>query len=68
MPASGWAAAALAAQLIDEIDRLALKINPAALGGGVPLFGSSGYATRRWTRTSTQAFTSGVIFAEYARG
>ncbi|MBG0719260.1 dihydrofolate reductase [Microbacterium sp. 2C] len=59
---------ALAAQLIDEIDRLALKVNPVTLGGGVPLFGSAGYAPRRWSPTSTQAFASGVIFAEYSRG
>lgn len=37
-------------------------------GGGVPLFGSAGYAPRRWSPTSTQAFASGVIFAEYSRG
>lgn len=56
---------ALAAVLADEIDRLALKINPVLLGDGVPLFGERPYAPRRWTRTNTQEFESGVILAEF---
>ncbi len=58
---------ALAAVLADEIDRLALKINPVMLGDGVPLFGPRAYAPKPWQRTGTQAFGSGVILAEYAR-
>ncbi|WP_053382727.1 dihydrofolate reductase family protein [Leucobacter celer] len=58
---------ALAAVLADEIDRLALKINPVMLGDGVPLFGPRAYAPQPWQRTGTQAFGSGVILAEYAR-
>jgi dihydrofolate reductase len=58
---------ALAAILADEIDRLALKINPVTLGSGIPLFGPRGYATTSWARTGTEAFGSGVILAEYRR-
>lgn len=58
---------ALAASLIEEIDRLALKINPVVLGEGIPLFGSVGYSPMAWKPTRTQSFESGVIFAEYAR-
>ncbi|UEJ81175.1 dihydrofolate reductase family protein [Brachybacterium halotolerans subsp. kimchii] len=58
---------ALAAQLADEIDHLALKINPVLLGEGVPLFGHRPYAPSAWTREDTRAFASGVVLAEYAR-
>lgn len=57
----------LAAVLADEIDRLALKINPVMLGGGIPLFGARDYAPQRWENTSTQTFGSGVTLAEYTR-
>lgn len=58
---------ALAAVLADEIDRLALKINPVMFGAGVPLFDAREYSPRSWKRTGTQAFESGVVLAEYAR-
>jgi dihydrofolate reductase len=58
---------ALAAALADEIDRLALKINPVMLGDGIPLFGPRPFAPQAWMRTGTQAFESGVVLAEYAR-
>lgn len=58
---------ALAGTLIDEIDRLVLKINPVVLGDGVPLFGGASYADRRFRSTRTRAFDSGVVIAEYVR-
>ncbi|MFD7871481.1 dihydrofolate reductase family protein [Microbacterium sp. NPDC059771] len=58
---------ALAASLIEEIDRLVLKINPVVLGAGIPLFGSAGYSPMAWNPIRTEAFESGVIFAEYVR-
>lgn len=58
---------ALAASLINEIDRLARKINPVVLGDGIPLFGTADYTPLEWKPTRTQAFESSVIFAEYAR-
>lgn len=58
----------LASVLADEIDRLALKINPVMFGDGIPLFGARAYAATRWRRSGTRAFDSGVVFAEYARG
>ncbi|MFE6996703.1 dihydrofolate reductase family protein [Microbacterium sp. NPDC057659] len=58
---------ALAAALADEVDRLVLKVNPVVLGRGIPLFGDRGFAPTALTRTSTTAFNSGVVLAEYAR-
>lgn len=57
----------LAASLSGEIDRLALKINPVVLGAGVSLFESADYSPIAWRPTRTEAFESGVIFAEYVR-
>ncbi|UNK71096.1 dihydrofolate reductase family protein [Microbacterium sp. H1-D42] len=59
--------AALAAQLVDEIDRLALKVHPVLFGSGIPVFGARPYAPERWHPLSTTAFTSGVTLAEYTR-
>ena len=58
---------ALAGTLINEIDRLALKINPVVLGDGISMFGTAKYSPTAWKPTGTQAFESGVIFAEYSR-
>lgn len=57
----------LAAALADEIDHLALKINPVLLGDGVPLFGSRGYSPAAWRCTAVQSFASGVTLGEYSR-
>ncbi|MGW5268948.1 dihydrofolate reductase family protein [Rhodococcus sp. NPDC003994] len=58
---------ALAGTLIDEIDRLILKLNPVVLGEGIPLFGGAPYADRRFRPTRTHTFDSGVVIAEYVR-
>lgn len=57
----------LAAVLADEIDRLALKINPVLFGNGIPLFGAREYAPAMLERAGTHAFDSGVLLAEYRR-
>ena len=54
----------LAGQLIDEIDRLVLKVNPVVLGGGTPLFdGTSG--SRPWELDVSTPYASGVVVNEY---
>lgn len=58
---------ALATVLADEIDRLALKVNPVTLGAGIPLFGTRRYAPASWQCLKMQAFNSGVTLAEYRR-
>lgn len=57
----------LAAALADEIDHLALKINPVTFGDGIPLFAARDFAPRAWEWTGTQTFDSGVTLAEYRR-
>ncbi len=58
----------LAAALVDEIDRLALKVNPVLFGDGIRWFGDRDYAPQRTAPTSVTAFGSGVVLAEYAKG
>lgn len=53
--------------LADEIDQLALKINPVTFGAGIPLFGTCRYSPTSWQCIETQAFNSGVTLAEYRR-
>lgn len=57
----------LAAALAEEIDQLALKINPVTFGGGIRLFGDRSYQPQPWRSTSVQAFESGVALAQYER-
>ena len=54
----------LAGQLIDEIDRLVLKVNPIVLGGGTPLFGGV-TRTRPWSLDVSTPYESGVVVNEY---
>lgn len=56
----------LAAQLIDEIDEVQVKINPLLLGRGVPLIPFEG-AARRLALVGVERLPGGVILATYAR-
>lgn len=58
---------ALAAQLADEIDRLALKLNPVLFGHGIRLFGDRPYDPSELRPLAVTTYESGVVFAEYAR-
>lgn len=57
----------LAAQLVDEIDRLVIKRNPVLLGSGISLFGKSTYAPKNFQVAENRVFESGVIVTEYDR-
>ncbi|MGJ9423021.1 dihydrofolate reductase family protein [Aeromicrobium sp. CF3.5] len=54
----------LAAALVNEIDRLVLKVNPVLLGRGRPLFDLPGGAGA-FTLEASRAFASGVVVNEY---
>lgn len=56
----------LAAELIDEIDRLTLKVNPIVLGDGIPLV-AGGYDVRAFELTASTPYASGVVVNEYVR-
>ena len=56
----------LAGQLIEEIDRLVLKVNPVVFGDGRPLF-AAGYDPAAFTLEKSRTFRSGVVINEYAR-
>lgn len=58
---------ALAASLVDEIDRWVLKVNPVVLGEGVPLLHGGGYSPRDVVLTSCTPYRSGVVVLEYER-
>ncbi|WP_136708252.1 dihydrofolate reductase family protein [Agromyces sp. H66] len=57
----------LAAALVDEIDRLVLKVNPVLFGAGIPLFAGDAYRPRDFELTSSTPYGSGVTIAEYSR-
>ncbi|GAA3574502.1 dihydrofolate reductase family protein [Microlunatus spumicola] len=54
----------LAAALVDEIDRLVVKLNPVTLGAGRPLLDGA-LAPRRWRLMSTRTYDVGVVLLEY---
>lgn len=58
----------LAAQLVDEVDRLVLKRHPRLFGDGIPLFGRTAYSPAPFKEIDTRAFGSGVVVSEYVRG
>ncbi len=57
---------ALAGAVVDEIDRLVVKVNPVLLGDG-PALVTAPYAARDFRLDRTQAFGSGVVVNEYVR-
>ena len=56
----------LAATLVDEIDRLVIKLNPVSTGKGRPLFDGP-VDVRRWRRVSSRVFDAGVVLLEHVR-
>jgi len=56
----------LAAQLVDEIDELILKVNPTVIGAGVPLFAGP-FRPTPFQPVSTRAFDTGVSIVTYRR-
>jgi len=57
----------LAAALVDEIDRLILKVNPVVFGDGIPLFGGRAVDPRAFALVESTPFRSGVVVNEYTR-
>ncbi|GAB3855061.1 hypothetical protein GCM10027610_087610 [Dactylosporangium cerinum] len=56
----------LAAQLVDEIDELVLKVNPMVIGAGVPLFAGP-FRPTPFRRADTRTFDTGVSIVTYER-
>ncbi len=57
----------LADALVDEIDRLVLKVNPLVFGDGKPLFAGA-YRPRPFILERSTPYGSGVVVNEYRRG
>ncbi|WP_456698837.1 dihydrofolate reductase family protein [Aeromicrobium sp. P5_D10] len=58
----------LAQSLVDEVDRLVLKVAPMTLGAGVPLWGTGAAAEpRKWRLTDEHVLPSGTRFLHYCR-
>lgn len=55
----------LASALIEEIDRLILKVNPVLLGSGKKLFAEREYAAMRTTLVNSTPYESGVVINEF---
>ncbi len=55
----------LASSLIDEIDRLIIKVNPIMLGSGRKLFAEREYSVLRTDLVASTAYQSGVVINEY---
>lgn len=56
----------LAAQLIDEIDELIIKLNPVILGQGIPLFAGNHF--QAFQLYSSELYQGGVMLLRYKRG
>lgn len=57
---------ALAGALIEEVDRLVLKLNPVTLGAGVPLLAHA-FSPTRWELADHVAMEGGVMLLTYDR-
>ncbi|MDJ0394412.1 dihydrofolate reductase family protein [Rhodococcus sp. G-MC3] len=55
----------LASALVDEIDRLILKVNPVLLGSGKRLFAEREYSPVRMDLVASTPYESGVVINEY---
>lgn len=58
--------AAVAGELIDEVDELVIKTYPVVLGAGMPMFGS-GFAVSEFVPQSVRSFGNGVVVRTYDR-
>ncbi|MFC0002935.1 dihydrofolate reductase family protein [Micromonospora siamensis] len=56
----------LAGQLLDEVDELAVKLNPVVVGSGIPL-ADRGFAPSRFALAGSRVFDSGVVILRYLR-
>lgn len=57
----------LASALIDEIDRVILKVNPILLGSGKRLFAEREYEVASMNLVASTPYESGVVVNEYTR-
>jgi len=57
----------LASTLVDEIDRMVLKVNPILMGDGKRIFAQRPYAAQAFELTASRAFGTGVIVNSYVR-
>ncbi|WP_329490706.1 dihydrofolate reductase family protein [Kitasatospora sp. NBC_01246] len=56
----------LAGQLLPEIDELIVKLNPVAVGSGIPLF-RAGFSPNAFTLVDTRVLANGVLVLTYAK-
>ena len=56
----------LAASLVDEIDRVAIKLNPLTVGAGRPWLDGV-FDLRPWRLGATRTYAGGVVLLEYVR-
>ncbi|GHO56389.1 hypothetical protein KSB_48640 [Ktedonobacter robiniae] len=54
----------LAQQLLSEIDKLIIKLNPVVIGNGISLF-SGPFQVQQFRLASTKPFESGVMILQY---
>lgn len=58
--------AAVAGELVDEVDELVIKSYPVVLGTGMPMF-ASGFAVSEFVADSVRTFGNGVVVRTYHR-